>query len=214
MNRTEIIDSFRVQNPEITDRVISDAQLAVWCEEGDKEVCARTRCIVADEIWDAVEDTDSYDLTVHISKFYDIDEYPGGGVSYDDSRLVKTTIAELDQLTPSWRTADSGTPKKYYRRGKYLHFNKPTDGTSEIHVYAVLISDDFDSDNKTPYNQLTYLEPFHPALVRYLTMRAKAKVGKPQDAKQAETEYQTYINWMKTELSGGKRGPIYFQPKI
>ena len=118
MTRTEIIENFRVTNPEITDRVISDAELATFCKEGDKEVCARTRCIVGDETWDAVEDNDNYDLTTYISKFYDIDEYPGGGVSYDDNRLKKTTIAELDQLTPSWRTNDSGTPTKYYRRGK------------------------------------------------------------------------------------------------
>ena len=46
MTRAEIIDNFRTENPDITDRVITDALLDVWCKQGDKTICAITRCIV------------------------------------------------------------------------------------------------------------------------------------------------------------------------
>jgi hypothetical protein len=220
MTRTEIIARFREENPEITDRVITDAVIRSWCVVGNQEICARARLIVHDQTFDATEDEDAYDLTNKLTRFFDIDEFPGGGVSRIDSdenerRLKKKSIAELDDMSSSWRTADSGTPRYYYRRGKYLHlYPAPDDSIDSIHVYFVQIAEDFDDDNKTPYNQLTHLEPFHYGIVKYLTWRAKAKVGKPADAAVAMTEYLDYIKWIKTEIGGGKHGPIFLRPKV
>lgn len=220
MTRLEIIDRFRQENPEITDRVITDAALNSWCLVGNQEICARARLIVSDDTFDAVEDEDSYDLTNELTDFYDIDELPGGGVAYIDTdsnekRIVKKSIAELDDLSSSWRTADSGTPKYYYRRGQYLHlYPAPDDTIESIHVYFVQVAEDFDDDTKTPYNELTHLEPFHYGIVKYLALRAKAKVGKPQDSEIARTEYEEYIKWIKKEIGGGKHGPIFLRPKI
>lgn len=217
MTRLEIETKFREENSEITANVVSAATLHSWCLVGDKEICAKARLIVTNGTIDAVSGTASYDLTT-LTKFYDIDSIPGGGVSRVDTsgnekRLDMYSKSQLDQESPSWRTASSGTPKKYFRRGKYISFYPKPDSTiNYFNVDYVAISDDFNNDNIIPFNQLTYLEPFHPALVFYLTWRAKAKVGKPEEAASAKLSYDMYVAWMRKEIGGGKSGPIQFVP--
>lgn len=214
MTRSEIVSQFREENPEITSRVITDTVLNSWLLFGDKDFCSRTRCIVDQDgtTISTTEDDQYYDLTSEITSFFDIDEYPGGGVTYNDKRLTMTTIAELDRESPNWRSRDNGTPKKYYRRGPYMYLDRPV-GSDEydIKVYAVLKSNDFDSD-VAPYNELTHLEPFHYGLVKWLKWKAKEKIGKRQDAIKAQAEYVDYTKWVKLELGGGKYGPIYLAP--
>ena len=211
MNRTEIIRRFRTENPEIPERVITDPLLHDWCLDGDKEVCAITRCIVDQDGTEitTVEDDEYYDLITQITNFYDIDEYPGGGVTYNDKRIDKTSIAELDFKSPNWRNRDSGTPKAYYRRGKFLYLDRPVDSNVyTLKVYAVLISNDFDDDDKTPYNQLSYLEPFHNGINKYLQWKAKEQIGK--EGSKARGEFVNYTTWMKSEIGGGKFSAIQF----
>lgn len=215
MTREEIINRFRQENPEITDRVITDTVLNSWCLVGDKEICTRNRLLKSEGTFTSVSGTRQYDLTQEISNFYDIDDLPGGGVIYANDPLTYTTIAELDQTRPNWRSESNGTPKYYYRRNQYLYFNKaPSSGTTgTVRVYVILISDDFDDDSKLPFNQLTFLEPFHYSLVLYLTMRAKGKVGKPQEKQVSMQEYNDYLRWMKREVDRGTFHTIQFKPQ-
>jgi len=160
------------------------------------------------------ENDQSWDLTAEITDFYCIDDTYASGVLYNGKRLEKATMAQLDMEAINWRARGSGTPKKYYQRGKYLYLDRPIDVNAEdIVVYAILKSDDWDSD-VSPYNQLEYLEPFHPAMVLYLTMRAKSKIGKEEEARAAQVEYFAYQAWAKRQLAGGKAGPIYFRKRI
>jgi len=216
MTREEIMDKFREENAEITDRVISDAVLRTWCITGNQDMSARSRLIVCQNgtTITTAEDDDHYDLTDKISRFYSIDEYPGGGVTYNGKRLAKTTIAQLDSESRSWRSRASGTPKKYYVRGKWIYLDRPVGSDEDdLKVYSVLIADDLDDDAKTPFNQITMYEPYHVGLVFYLTWRAKAKVGKPQDVATAYQMYVSYTEFVKREVGGMKFSAINFQPK-
>lgn len=210
MDKLEIKNRFREENPELTSRVIAGSVLDSWLQEGDKNFCARAGLIVGSTTFDSEIDEPEYDLTAQITSFYDIDEYPGGGVAFSDDRLDFRSISELDELRPSWRTASSGTPTDYYRRGGSIFLSPPPDSEDDIEVYAILISDDFDDDAKLPFNQLTYLEPFHYGLVLYLNWRAKGKIGKPEERNVAMAEYNEYIRWTMAELASGKYGPINF----
>lgn len=219
MTRTEIIERFRQENPEITANVVSDTILRSWCITGDKETCAKARLIASNGSFSVVDDTAGYILTTQLTKFFDIDEYPGGGISTVDSsgrerRLIKTTKAQLDDEVPSWRTESSGIPKHYYRRGNYVYLRPAPDSTIDtIKVDFIAISNDFNDDNIAPFNQLTHLEPFHYALVIYLKARAKAKVGKSEEAAAAMAEYDKYVAWIRKEIGGGKYGAIHFRPQ-
>ena len=217
MIRSEIVDQFRSENPEIPSRVVLDTVLYNWCQEGDKLFCAETRCIVDQDgtAWNTAINDEYYDLASKITNFYDIDDYPGSGVVYNGKRIEKTTMASLDTESSNWRARSAGTPRKWYRRGKYLYLDRPIDtaGTNYMRVYSVLISDDWNAD-VMPYNALAHLEPFHPAMVLYLTAKAKAKVGKPEEAVRAQAEYMAFVKWAKIQLGGNKSAPIFFRKKI
>lgn len=218
MTRAEIITRFREENPEITANVVTDATLKSWCQVGDKEICAKARLIVDSGSFVPTEDVARYDLTTKLTKFFDIDEYPGGGISVVDSdekekRLEQTTKAKLDDDVPRWRTEESGTPLNYFVRGKYVYLRPaPDSDIDQINVDFVAISDNFDDDAKTPFNQISKYEPFHYGIVQYLRWRAKGKVGKPEDAATAMNEYNAFIDWIIKSVGGKKYGPIYFRP--
>jgi len=212
MIRSEVIEQFRNECPEIPSRVISDTVLYDWCLLGDKQFCAETRCIVNQDgtEWNSAVDDIYYDLSSKITNFYTIDEFPGSGVLYNGKALTKTTMAELDSESLSWRARDSGTPLKWYRRGKYLYLDRKIDTASiKVKVYAVLISDDWNTD-VAPFNQLTYLEPFSESMVLFLKKKAKAKVGKPEEAASALLEYSGYMTWAIRQLGENKFGSIRF----
>jgi hypothetical protein len=218
MNRREILTLFRADNPEITDRVMSDAVAYSYLLEGDKEACAISRCIVGDTTFSSVVSSTvyeaKYDLTALITNFYAIDDNPGGGVVFDDDPLDKTTVAELDMLHSSWRSRSAGTPKKWYVRGNYLYFDYPIETAGlDIMVYSVLVSDDFDDDAKEPFNSLQHLRPFHSALVKYLQWKGKEKIGKIQEGVRARQEFVDYCKWFGKEIGGNKYGKIYLKPK-
>ncbi len=219
MTRTEIISKFRQENPEVTANVISDTILKSWLQTGDKETCAKSRLIVGtEEDIPIIEDQSRYDLTSLISKFFDVDELPGGGISIIDSsnreqRLIKLSKSELDVKFKGWRTASSGVPKYYFRRGQYFYiYPAPGSSIQTMNVDFVAISDPFDNDDETPFNQRLDLEPFHQALVFYLTWRAKQKLEKPEDAATAMANYNLYLAWMEKTIGGSKYGSIYLQP--
>lgn len=212
MIMNEIIETFRSENPRFkTKQSLPEATIMKWCKLGDKDVCARTRCLPGDFNFECSVDVSKYDLTRYESKFFDIDEYPGGGISYNDKRIYIKTIAELDFKSRSWRTANSGTPTKYYRRGKYIHLVPTPSKAETIEIYCILISDDFDSGEKTPYNGLTYLEPYHYAIVKFIKWKSEQKSGGTRaDALIAKAEYEDYVAYVKKMLGGTKYGPIKF----
>ena len=215
MNRETIRSRFRSENPEITARVVTDDVLNGWMLDADKDICAETRCIISNvpETFNTVADTQYYDLTANISKFFDIDEYPGGGVWYDDEPLQKASEAEMNYILRNWKNPTSGTPRKYFRRGQYLWFDVPPDAVEDVDISAVYISDDFGSDGIIPYNQLTYLEPFHPGVLKYLQWKAKMKVGKDEEHVAAQREYYTFVKRMKKSVSGGQNNEMYLTPR-
>jgi len=205
MNRETIRNRFRSENPEVTERVATDVVINGWMLDGDKDICSLSKAIRSNipETFDAVEDTQYYDLTAEIAKFEEIDEYPGGGVWFNDKPLRKATESQMNYTLKNWKTADSGVPKRYFRRNQYIWFDVPPNSTDEIAISTIYISNDFDEDLKTPYNQLSYLETYHPGIIKYLQWKAKQKIGKDQEATKAEKEYYTFAKRMKKAISGG-----------
>lgn len=216
MTRAELRAKFRAENPEVTVRVISDTTLNEWMKTANKEVCCETRCIVTNEseIIESIVGRKYYDLESEISNFHDIDDMPGGGVYYDDKPLLKASPGEMNRLSRSWRTASNGTPKRYWRRGKYLRLDRgPDTANVDIAVDCILRPEDFDADSKEPFNGLQHLQDFSDSINKYLQWRTKDLIGKEGESDKAFKNYLTYIAWMKKRVKGSKYGAIYIQPK-
>ena len=215
MTRQELREKFRAENPEITDRVIGDATLNSWMETANEEVCCETRCIVTNEteVFDSSTAGAFYDLESNITNFHDIDDMPGGGVYYDDEPLVKASPGEMNYKKRTWKSAASGTPKYYWRRGKYLWLHPaPDDDDIEIGVDCILRPDAFDSEDEEPFSGLGHLQAYSDAINKYLQWRCKSKVGKGEEAMTAEKDFASYVAWMKKRVKGSKYGSIYIKP--
>ena len=215
MIRSEIIDIFRQENPEIPSRVISDTVLEDWLALGDKEFCAETRCIVDQGTTITTVSGEQYwDLTVEIPNFYDIDKTSASGVTYNGKTLEYASMPELDAESKSWRSRSAGVPQKWFRRGNYLWFDRAVDSEADdIVVYSCLLSNDWITD-VAPFNEIKSLEPFHASMVLYLTAKAKAKVGKPEEAIKAQAEYSAFVKWCKVQLGSTRFGKIQFVKKV
>lgn len=216
MTRAELRNQFRVENPEITDRVITDAELNSFMLSANKQICCETMCIVSNvtETFNSVVDTQYYDLESNITNFYSIDDNPGGGVYYNDLPLTKTTPAELNRNNRSWKSRSSGTPLKYWLRGKYLWFDRAPDASSiEIGVDCAYIPDDFDADGKEPFNELGHLQVFTDGIVKYLQWRCKQKIGKFDEAANAKNDLASYTAWMRKQVRGAKNMTSQIRPK-
>lgn len=214
MTRQEIRDKWRNENPEITTRVISDAVANDWLLQANKEVCAETRCIVSNvsETFNTVANTQYYDLEAQIDNFFDIDDLPGGGVYYNDVPLEKSSPSEMNSQKRTWRSSSSGTPKKWWMRGKYLWFDKAPDAAQDVDVDCIYIPNDFDSDSEEPFNELGYLQVYSDSLSKYLQWRTKQKVGKQEEAAIAQKAYYDYVAWMKKLVRKAKASAIFRRP--
>ena len=217
MTRTEIIAAFRAENPDIPSNVVTDPTLNSWLIEGNKDFCMQTYCITGSGSFSATVGTDTYDLTdsdsdAYIENFLDIDEFPGGGVTFNGKRIRFVTKSDLDHKTRSWRSNSNGTPEKYFMRGESITFERPPSVASTITVDAILYPDDFDNDNIEPFNQRPSLSGYSYGLVYYITFRAKRAKKKKATADAAELEYQNYVTRARKRIRKGTHGPIQFRP--
>lgn len=206
MNRKDVRDRLRDENPDLTTNVVSNTKLNSWCLVGDREVCTKTRLIKSDFSFNSTISEATYNLEQlePSGKFYDIDDLPGSGIIYDNKQLDLVTPAILDMERSSWRTSTSGQPRKYFRRNEFFTLDRAPDAVKTIQVYTVLRSDDWDNDSKQPFNDRNYLEPFHYVMVLYLRMRALSGIKRRmEDAAIAKVEYDDYVEWMKKEVNRG-----------
>lgn len=211
MNREELRERFRIENPEITDRVLSNDDLHNMMNDGNIDICVETRCIKSDDVtsFDSVEDQRGYDLTSYISSFYDIDDFSGGGVYYNYKQLTKVSPSEMNSIKSSWRNFSSGIPRYYYKRNDYLYFDVPCSESSVvIEVFSILLPETFNSDSQTPFNDISYLVPFHVGILKYCQWKAKFKIGKSNEAMVAEKEYTDFLTRMKRFTNYRERSAV------
>lgn len=217
MTRAELRAKFRVENPDIPERVISDSTLNSWMTTANLEIATETRCIVTSESETFVSllNTQTYDLEANIERFHDIDDMPGGGVYFNGAPLEKSSPGAMNRVSRLWKTQNSGIPKRYWRRGAILWFDKPCETAGlEIAVDCILTPEPFDNDSEEPFEGLSHLQAYVDGINKYLQWRSKPVVGKPQDAAQAYKDYVAYVAWMKKRVGGAKFGPIAIEPKV
>lgn len=215
MNRQNIRQKFRDENPEITERVISDSTLNSWMATANDEICCETRCIVSNEpeVIESQANIKYYDLESNIENFYDIDNFPSVGVYYNGKGLKLSSAGEENDRNKNWRNASSGTPLRFWRKGKYLWLH-PTPDTSdiEIEVDCIFKPETFNSDTQEPFNGLGHLQPYCDGINKYLQWRVKAKVGKIDESTIAHKDYLTYVSWMKKQIKGNKYNAVRIKP--
>ncbi len=184
-------------------------------KKANKEICAKTRCIVSStpETFQTTANVQSYDLESLIDNFFDIDDLPGIGVAYNNVPLTKSSPSEMNQRRKNWLSAESGTPKRWWMRGKYLWFEVPPDAAEDVDLDVIYIPDDFNADGQEPFNGLGHLQVYDDAISKYLQWRAKAKQKLKDEAMIAKNDYNEYLMWMAKSVRGMKAASIQLRPK-
>lgn len=140
---------------------------------------------------DLTADNDDYELP---SDFLCID--PDGGVQYlnADSEwdpLKQTTMDWLDENELSWRTNESDDPEYYYIKGNYIYLYPKPDTTraNALMIHYGTIPTLMAAEADEPFNNLTYLDPFHYLVALKVKIQAKQAKGKFADATILSQEY-------------------------
>jgi len=126
--------SVRYAINEATASFWSDAEIALYLNEGQELFCTKTKCLVKYYTYTLTADDIKNDREVRL--YTDFIAFAEGGVTYKGKQLKPTSIKELDEWGGNWRS-DTGTPTRYYLRGDMLGFYpKPTAGDA-IAYYGI-----------------------------------------------------------------------------
>ncbi len=177
----------------------SDVALVIgWFNDGQKDVARKTKCLKKYSYTPSVKDQQEYDLST-LTGFLEIDRQ--GGVTYDGLRLDPVTIDELDFTKAKWRNADSGTPKYYYKRGKYIGlYPKPSETGKSIGVYCSYMPTDMANSGDQPFDGVVEFVPYHDLPLLYAIGLAKFGKGQFATKELALAEYTARMTAMKNEL--------------
>jgi hypothetical protein len=154
MNRLEIRTIVRKRLGETTGAFWTDPELNTWINVACKDVAFRTKCLRTNGLLTTTADTQEYALSgfTNILSVLEV-EYYQDGTTWE--KIIATTREELNSLTPGWKSADSGTPQKYYadREENVIGFYpKPDDDNDGAYcrVYYTYNHTDIAGDTDSP----------------------------------------------------------------
>jgi hypothetical protein len=212
MTRQEIREMFYEQTTEADKlRNAKETTIDSWLTEGEKDFVMRTYCIVEEYSTTTTLNVRNYDLLDLEPLFLDVD-IDSGGVWYDDESLTQTTQSQLSNEDRKWRNHLGGTVNKWWLRKSTVWLDKNPKASKTLIVSIAKKPNPLIQDSQIPFDELSYLEPYHIALVKYLQMRFKSSLGKEEGAMISKSEYEGYINECKDRLSTGRSGSASFEP--
>lgn len=216
MTRSDLRNKVKYDVPEIVDAwpdsTDTDTNIDNELNRAALEIAYHTCCIAGDNTEELTADTETFALQ---SDFLRMD--PEGGVWYLDSdsdwqRVKPKSMAWLDENKPTWRNADSSDPDYCFIRGNNLHIYPKSDTTTSngLRYYYGKQPTSMSGDSIEPFNNLPWLDQFHPLVALRVEIEAKKAKTKYTDAQQLQAEYVARLQDMTNFVRG--RRLEYFSP--
>lgn len=206
MNLGELRDKLKRDHPET--QGFTDAQMNAELNEGQLEIVMLTDALQNEANFNITTE-ESYSVSTIASDFLKIDREGGLLVKVlndetEFDRLTYRSMETLDVLYSGWRDADSSLPHSYFLRGDNIHiYPKSKDSIANGgRLYYIQKPTAMSGDTSNPFNNLSWLYPFHKVIVLYAAMTILTSVKKYAEANAVEALYADRINVMKNFIHG------------
>ena len=203
MTRSEIRSLIRKRLGETTASFWSDAELNTMLNDGCTDIAFRAKCLRGSSYFTTVSGTMEYSISALISviTLLSINEvyYLQNGTTWQ--KLEATSRTELDMTDPIWKSAQSGTPQKYYfdrEEGILGLYQKPDStnaGVSYGQMYYTKASVDINGDSES--HQIP--EYLQNVMVEYVVSNVHEQRGWGDQANDAWQKYYSKIHDYQVE---------------
>lgn len=163
MNLGQIILSVQRQFGDESGAQIRRSDIKRWAHDAQIDIVRKTEVLQMHSETDVIKDDGSYDLPTDFIRLR--------RVTFDNIKLNRIELEELDDLAPDNQTHGSSTPTIYYVWGQKLFLYPKPDkaGTGKLDVYYLKMPDELSADQDVPEIP-THM---HEDIVRYCLGRAK-----------------------------------------
>ena len=185
---------------------IKDAPLTLIINEVCRDLNARLKLLVTDEKFNVVADQYKYDLSDSsetVARYFKTDKMglwwnDGTAASPDWKRLLPKTVKWLDKNVSGWRDQDSGDPKYYAKRGKFLTLVPTPDTALTNGLWLNFIENTQDMAKSTdyPFGHETEIPEYAfltKTILKGIECWIKQPVGKDRESSQAFGEYMLMV---------------------
>jgi hypothetical protein len=172
--------------------VFETADLLDMINDAQMDICRKTGFLTGTDNFDGVKGTEKYDLQASCIEVK--------RVTWQGSRLIRTTWQELDMIDPA-RNTTQGTPTKFYVDGDQIGLY-PVPSTTTTLAVSVQYSRcpiALSSDTQTPELPLA----FHEDIVTRVVARGHEQVEDFQASQAKATEYNQSITLTQQQLMDG-----------
>lgn len=223
MTLSDLRNKVKWDCPEVIDSwptaALTDDNIDLELNEAALEIAHLTCCIPSDNQSDPLDITADENYVTLPTNLLVIDSE--GGVFFKDSdgdwqELDYKDMAWLDAHKVDWRNADSSSdgPDYCYQRGNRLYFYPALDEdrSDGIFLYYGIAPTRMTGDDDEPFDEITYLDPYHYLVALRVKIEAKGAKKKWNDRDKLLVEYTTRLAEMDAFIHG--RRLREYQPDI
>lgn len=180
--------------------------------EGAREFVLLTRCFPREKKFNVTANNYTYTLSSNVPDFQEMREEGLWHLRSDSStnvwdRLKPTTIRELDQKFPAWRTQSANDfVRNYWQEGDMigLFYTPSTSLTNGLWIYYYGMSSDMSTTSQYPFTGTTTQDPrlavYEKYLLAYYKSIALGIMGYKDDAAKKLAEFGTLCLKARAEL--------------
>ena len=188
-------------------RSYDDNQLNLKINSMQDEIVSFTRCLSSTCYIATSTGTREYSLptgffgALRVSYAYNTSSTNVSTSSY--VKLEQVDKATLDRSSSTWETAGSSSPKRYYLNQTYIGIDpKPyVAGFNYLKIECYIQATTLSSDSDIPFNSVSYLYPYHQAIVYAVAMECAEEMGLNDKFAEYQGKYTDYLKALVNNLS-------------
>jgi hypothetical protein len=170
---------------------ITQSDITRWAHDAQVDIVRKTEVLQVHSETDVIKDDGSYDIPTDFIRIR--------RVTYNDKKLERIELEEVDALDKSRDKASSSTPLYYYMWGRQLWlYPKPSSaGQSNLDIYYLKMPTELVADQDVPEIPVH----MHEDIVRYCLARAKELNEDDAKAQEVMMDYENRLTLSNDEAN-------------